>query len=67
MIRRTIRLEEFERQLAQKEDLSYLEAVRIFDALHAEAVSLGAIGHENILEGLDVDLRIARAVNGLRQ
>lgn len=66
MIRRTSRLEEFQRQLARQENLSYMEAVRIFDALHAEAVSLGAISHENILEGLEVDLRIARAVNGLR-
>jgi hypothetical protein len=31
--------------------------------LHKEAVSLGVINSENVLEGLEVDLRIARAIN----
>lgn len=49
-----------------EEDLSHKEALRIYDALHAEAVSLGALRHENILEGLEIDLRVAKAINGLR-
>ena len=53
------------RKLSEKDSLSYKEAVRIYDALHKEAVSLGAISSENILEGLEVDLRIARAINRL--
>jgi hypothetical protein len=31
--------------------------------LHKKAVSLGAINSENILDGLEVDLRIAKAIN----
>ncbi len=46
-----------------KENLSYKEALTIYEMLHKEAVSLGAINSENILDGLDVDLRIARAIN----
>ncbi len=30
-----------------------------------EAVPLGVINSKNILEGLEVDLRIAKAINGL--
>jgi len=30
---------------------------------HREAVSLGVIGSENILEGLEVDLRVAKSIN----
>jgi hypothetical protein len=67
MIRRTPQLEEFYRQLVAAEDLSHEEALRIFEALYAEAVSLGAIREENILDGLEVDLRVARAVNGLNR
>jgi len=66
MIMNTPRLQEFYRKLMAEENLSHEEALRIYEALHAEAVYLGAISHENILEGLEVDLRIARAVNGLK-
>jgi len=31
--------------------------------LHNEAVSLGAINSENMLDGLEVDLRLAKAIN----
>lgn len=56
-------LDEFYRRLDAEEKLSYEEALTIFEMLHEEAVSLGAISSENILDGLEVDLRIARAIN----
>ena len=65
MIERTPALDEFERRLIAEEDLSHKDALRVYEALHAEAVSLGAISHENILDGLEIDLRIAKAINGL--
>jgi hypothetical protein len=58
-------LDEFYRKLDAEESLSYKEALAIYEMLHQEAVSLGAINSENILEGLEVDLRIAKAINGL--
>jgi len=66
MIIRTPELEEFHRRLLVEEDLSYEQSLRIFESLHAEAVSLGAISDENILDGLEIDLRIAKALNGLK-
>ncbi len=63
MIQNRHRLDEFYRKLNAKENLSYREALTIYEMLHKEAVSLGAINSENILDGLDVDLRIARAIN----
>jgi len=66
MIINTPELQEFNRKLMEQEHLSHEEALRIYEALHAEAVYLGAITHENILDGLEVDLRIARAINGLK-
>lgn len=65
MVIRTPELNEFCLKLIAEEHLCHEEALQIFDALHAEAVSLGAISDENILDGLEVDLRIAKAVNGL--
>ncbi|MCJ7778341.1 MAG: hypothetical protein MUP16_08515 [Sedimentisphaerales bacterium] len=67
MIKNKDKLNKFYRELDAKENLSYREAVRIYDALHKEAVALGAISHENIWDGFEVDLRIARAINGLKR
>jgi hypothetical protein len=66
MIVRTPELEEFNRRLIAEEDISHEQALRIFESLYAEAVSLGAISEESILEGLEVALRIAKALNGLK-
>jgi hypothetical protein len=56
----------FCRRLMAEENLSIDEAFRIYDALHEEAVVLGAIRHKNIWDGFEVDLRIRRAMSGLK-
>jgi len=63
MIRNKARLEEFERKLIEQENISHKQALSIYEAMHKEAVSLGVISSENILEGLEIDLRIAKAIN----
>jgi len=65
VIRNWHKLNKFNQKLIREENLSYKEALSIYEALHKEAVSLGIINSENILEGLDVDLRIAKTVNEL--
>jgi len=66
MIRNREKLDEFYRNLIAEENISHKQAIAIYEALHKEAVRLGAISSENILEGLEVDLRIAKAINGLK-
>jgi hypothetical protein len=56
-------LGEFQRRLDAEEDLSHQEALVIYEMRHKEAVSVGAVSSENMLDGLEVDLRIARAIN----
>lgn len=65
MIRNQPRLNEFYQKLITQENISHKKALSIYEALHCEAVSLGTINSENILEGREVDLRIAKAINGL--
>ena len=65
MIRNRIKLASFYRKLIREEDMPYKKALAIYEALHKEAVSLGVINSENILGGLEVDLKIAKAINGL--
>lgn len=65
MIQPTPEYDEFcIRQMAE-DNLSHADALRIYETLHRQAVSLGAISSENILEGIEVDVRIARAINGV--
>ncbi|HUV65482.1 MAG TPA: hypothetical protein VMW24_16415 [Sedimentisphaerales bacterium] len=63
MIQNGHKLDEFHRRLDAEENLTFHQALAIYETLHREAVSLGAINAENMLDGLDVDLRIARAIN----
>jgi hypothetical protein len=49
MIQNGDQLNDLFRRLDAGENLSYLEALVIYDMLHKEAVSLGAINSENIL------------------
>jgi len=65
MIKNKHKLKKFYEKLIEEEDISHKQALAIYEAMHAEAVSLGIINSENILDGLEVDLRIARAINGL--
>jgi len=67
VIKNKVKLRKFYRELAKQGSLSCKEALRIYDALHEEAVALGAISSENIWDGFEVDLRIARAINGLKR
>lgn len=65
MITNRAKLDEFYKKLLETEDISHEKALSIYEALHKQAVSLGAISHENILDGLEIDLRIAKAIHGL--
>ncbi len=66
MIKKTPELDEFCRRLIIEENLSHEQSLRIFEALYAEALALGAINDDNIMDGLETDLRIARTLNGLK-
>ena len=65
MIKNHPELNKFYRELIERENISHKKSMSIFEALHKEAVSLEIINSENVLEGLDIDLRIAKAINGL--
>ena len=60
------KLNEFYLKLIAEENIPHKKALSIYEALHKEAVLLGIINSENILEGLEIDLKIARAINGLK-
>lgn len=63
MVKNPKRLAEFEREQLKEESLSYSEALRIFEALWEEGVSLGVLPPEDPLEGIETDIRVARILN----
>ncbi len=67
MIRNPKKLVAFYQELNAKEVLSPQEAMAVFDMLHQEAVAVGAIHSDNLLEGIETSIRIADAVNKVGQ
>ena len=60
------KLDKFNRKLIEREDIRLGDAMRIYEELHAEAVSLGVISSDNIMDGIEVDIRLAKALNSLK-
>jgi len=65
MILNTPEYEDFCKRQRAEDVLPYEKALEVYEALHAEALALGAISSENIWDGFDATLRIAKAINGL--
>jgi hypothetical protein len=63
MVRNKKKLNKFYQALLRKENMSYRQALRIYEALHKEAVSLGIINSKNILDGLETDIKVAKTIN----
>ncbi len=56
-------LREFERVRIQGEPADYDRNLKIFEALFEEASALGVYPLSNPLDGIEVDIRLARALN----
>jgi hypothetical protein len=61
------RFDQFEREYVRSRKADYRENLKIFEALYQEAASLGVLPLKDPLEGLEVDIRMARVINGVRE
>jgi hypothetical protein len=66
MIKDTKLLAEFEENELRKEKLDYASALRLFEAMWKEAMLLGVLPLNDPLEGIEVDIKIARILNDVR-
>ena len=57
----------FEIEFIKKERVDIKRNFQPVEALYREAVTLGVIPLKNPLEGVEVDLRIAKVVNSVRK
>lgn len=53
----------FEREELKKENMDYESALRIFEGMWLEGMALGVLPLKDPLEGVEVDIRIARMLN----
>jgi len=67
MIKNGNELLSFEREIVKKNKADHQANVRLFEAMFAEAVALGIFPPRDPLAGIDVDIRIAKAVNSVRR
>lgn len=66
MIKETKLLAEFEESELRKEKSDYPRALRLFEAMWKEAMILGVLPLKDPLEGIEVDIKIARILNDVR-
>jgi hypothetical protein len=63
VIKNTEALAEFEREYLRSEGNDYFASLRLFEAMWEEGLFLEVLPSEDPLEGIEVDLRIARILN----
>ncbi len=57
----------FEEELIRREKPDLKRNLKIVEALYQEAVSLGVFPLKDPLEGLEVDIRIAKVINSVQK
>jgi len=62
-MRRNNEFQQFEMEFLRRGKLDIVRNFQIEEALYHEAVSLGIIPLKNPLDGLEVDIKIARTIN----
>jgi len=67
MIKNKDALQRFEKELIRKEKVDIFENFRLLEAMYKEAVLMGQFPPKDPLSGLEVDLKIAKAVNSVRE
>lgn len=63
MIQRRALVDAFERELVRREAPNYFQNLKIVEALYNEARALGALPPADPLDGIEVDVHLARVLN----
>jgi len=63
MIQRRDLVDAFERELVRREVPNYFKNLKIVEALYNEARALGALPPADPLDGIEVDVHLARVLN----
>ncbi|MFN4226535.1 MAG: hypothetical protein ACK4F0_00115 [Candidatus Ratteibacteria bacterium] len=67
MIRDKKLLEEFEREFIKNSKVDINKNIQIFEELLKFAKELKKFPPKNLLEGIEIDIKYARAINGIKR
>ncbi len=67
MIKNPDILKRLERKVIKEDKLSFDQASALFENMWKEGVNLGVLPPKDPLEGIDVDIRVARILNCLKK
>ena len=56
-------LRDFENKLKREETADFDRNIKVFEALYREARQLGKLPGDNALEGIEADIKMAKALN----
>ena len=65
MVKDGILLEQFERDLKRRERPDYFRNLKIFEEMFQEAIYFKVFPMKDPLEGIEVDIKIARVINAI--
>ena len=65
MIKSAERLQKFEDELIRKGKVDITQNFRLVEAMYKEAVLLGAFPMKNPLDGIEIDIKIAKVINSV--
>ncbi len=65
MIKNAAAVRSLEKDILRKEKTDFFRNIRLVEALYKEAVVLGAFPPQDKLSGLDIDIKIAKAINSV--
>jgi hypothetical protein len=65
MIKSAEKLQKFEDELTRKEKVDINQNFRLVEAMYEEAVLLGVFPLKDPLDGIEVDIKIAKVINGV--
>ncbi|MCM8762235.1 MAG: hypothetical protein NC905_04985 [Candidatus Omnitrophica bacterium] len=65
MLKNAREFEKFEKELLRKEKTGFMKKLAILDGMYREASVLHIIPLKNPLDGLEIDIKIARVVNSV--
>lgn len=65
MIKNQKEFQRFEKELIRREKIDVARNFRLVDAMYEEAASLGIFPPKDALDGLKIDLKIAKVINSV--
>lgn len=65
MIKKSPELIQFEKDFLRKQKSDIKSNLKIFESMYREAVALGILPSKDEMEGLDIDIKIAKVVNSV--